>query len=48
MNPLLDFTGLMHFTEIKPERIAPAIEQLLAGNRVLIARVVSVIDPVRE
>ena len=36
MNPLLDFTGLPRFTEIKPEHVAPAIEQLLAENRALI------------
>ncbi len=38
MNPLLDFTGLPRFAEIKPEHVAPAIEQLLAENRALIAR----------
>jgi oligopeptidase A len=37
MNPLLDFTGLPRFAEIKPEHVAPAIEQLLAENRALIA-----------
>jgi len=37
-NPLLDFTGLPRFAEIKPEHVAPAIEQLLAENRALIAR----------
>jgi oligopeptidase A len=41
MNPLLDFTGLPRFAEIKPEHVAPAIEQLLAENRVLIARLLS-------
>jgi oligopeptidase A len=38
MNPLLDFTGLPRFEEIKPEHVEPAIEQLLAENRALIAR----------
>ena len=38
MNPLLDFTGLPRFAEIRPEHVAPAIEQLLAENRALIAR----------
>jgi oligopeptidase A len=38
MNPLLDFTGLPRFAEIKPEHVAPAIEQLLAENRALVAR----------
>jgi len=37
MNPLLDFTGLPRFAEIKPEHVAPAIEQLLAENRALAA-----------
>ncbi|HTN93152.1 MAG TPA: M3 family metallopeptidase [Gallionella sp.] len=37
-NPLLDFSGLPRFSEIKPEHVAPAIEQLLAENRTLIAR----------
>jgi len=38
MNPLLDFSGLPRFAEIKPEHVAPAIDQLLAENRALIAR----------
>jgi oligopeptidase A len=38
MNPLLDFTGLPRFAEIKPEHVVPAIEQLLGENRALIAR----------
>lgn len=38
-NPLLDFAGLPRFTEIRPEHVAPAIEQLLAENRAVIARV---------
>jgi len=29
MNPLLDFSGLPRFGQIKPEHVAPAIEQLL-------------------
>jgi oligopeptidase A len=36
MNPLLDFTGLPRFAEIKPEHVVPAIEQLLSENRTLI------------
>ena len=38
MNPLLNFTGLPRFAEIKPEHVAPAIDQLLAENRALIER----------
>jgi len=38
MNPLLDFTGLPRFAEIKPEHVEPAVEQLLADNRALVVR----------
>ena len=38
MNPLLDFTGLPRFAEIRPEHVAPAVQQLLAENRALVAR----------
>jgi oligopeptidase A len=48
MNPLLDFTGLPRFAEIKPEHVAPAIEQLLAENRALIARLLSDSAPPRH
>ncbi len=41
MNPLLDFSGLPRFAEIMPEHIAPAIDQLLAENRALIARLLA-------
>jgi oligopeptidase A len=37
MNPLLDFSGLPRFAEFKPEFVTPAIEQLLAENRALVA-----------
>jgi len=32
-NPLLDFSGLPQFAEIKPEHVTPAVEQLLADGR---------------
>ncbi len=32
-NPLLNPTGLPHFSEIRPEHVKPAIEQLLADGR---------------
>jgi oligopeptidase A len=32
-NPLLDFSGLPRFAEIKPEHVTPAIAQLLADGR---------------
>jgi oligopeptidase A len=41
MNPLLDFSGLPRFAEIKPEHVAPAIEQLLGECRTLIARLLA-------
>lgn len=41
MNPLLDFSGLPRFAEIKPEHVAPAIDQLLEENRALITRLLT-------
>jgi oligopeptidase A len=32
-NPLLDFSGLPRFSDIKPEHVGPAIEQLIAEAR---------------
>jgi oligopeptidase A len=40
-NPLLDFSGLPRFAEVKPEHVAPAVEQLLAENRALVARLLA-------
>jgi len=37
-NPLLDFSGLPRYSSIKPEHVAPAIDQLLAENRSLVTR----------
>ena len=37
MNPLLDFTALPRFPEIRPEDVTPAIDQLLAGARAAVA-----------
>ncbi|OWY37689.1 oligopeptidase A [Xenophilus sp. AP218F] len=37
-NPLLDFSGLPRFAEIRPEHITPAIDQLLAEARAAVAR----------
>jgi oligopeptidase A len=39
MNPLLDFSGLPRFAELKPEHVAPAVDQLLADGRATIERV---------
>jgi len=36
-NPLLDFSGLPRFAELRPEHVAPAIDQLLAEGRSTIA-----------
>ncbi len=37
-NPLLDFSGLPRFADIRPEHVAPAIRSLLDENRALIER----------
>ena len=37
MNPLLDFSGLPRFSELKPEHVAPALERLLAEGRTSVA-----------
>jgi oligopeptidase A len=39
MNPLLDFSGLPRFSELKTEHVAPALDQLLAEGRATIAAV---------
>ena len=33
MNPLLDFSGLPRFAEIRPEHVTPAVDELLANCR---------------
>src|SRR5436853_7537290 len=38
VNPLLDFSGLPRYKSVQPEHVASAIDQLLAENRALIAR----------
>src|SRR2546423_6654202 len=38
LNPLLDFSGLPRFGELKPEHVAPAVDALLAEGRVTIER----------
>jgi oligopeptidase A len=37
-NPLLDFSGLPRYGSIRPEHVAPAIDELIVANRSLIAR----------
>lgn len=39
MNPLLDFSGLPQFAHLKPEHIAPAVDQLLSENQAILAQV---------
>ena len=41
MNPLLDFSGLPRFSDFAVEHVTPAVDELLAENRALIARVAS-------
>jgi len=36
-NPLLDFSGLPRFAEIRPEHIAPAVDALLAQARAAVS-----------
>jgi oligopeptidase A len=40
-NPLLDFTGLPRFAEIRPQHVVPAVEALVAEGRATIERVVA-------
>jgi oligopeptidase A len=37
MNPLLDFSGLPRFAEIRTEHVTPAVNQLLSENRGIVA-----------
>src|SRR3954471_24550076 len=41
LNPLLNFSGLPRFDELKPEHVAPAIDDLLAEGRATIERVMA-------
>jgi oligopeptidase A len=45
MNPLLDFSGLPRFAEITNEHITPAIEELLARNRDIAAKLLADTTP---
>ncbi|MEO7725820.1 MAG: M3 family metallopeptidase, partial [Burkholderiales bacterium] len=38
MNPLLDFSGLPRFAAFKPDYVTPAVDELLAAGRAVIAR----------
>ena len=39
MNPLLDFSGLPRFADIRTEHITPAIGELLVDSRAILAEV---------
>jgi oligopeptidase A len=41
MNPLLDFSGLPRFAEIRPEHVSPAIDELLAHCRSVVEQCIS-------
>ena len=41
MNPLLDFSGLPRFEEVRSKHVAPALDQLLAENRELCQRLLA-------
>lgn len=43
MNPLLDFTGLPRYTELRPDHVTAAVDQLLGENRGLVERLAA--DP---
>ena len=45
-NPLLDFTGLPRFDAIRPEHVTPAIDELLARNRAVVAQLEAPLDTV--
>ena len=40
-NPLVDFSGLPRFAELKPEHVTPAVEKLVAEGRATIERVLA-------
>jgi oligopeptidase A len=45
-NPLLDFSGLPRFDAIRPEHVTPAIDELLANSRAVVARLEAPSDQV--
>lgn len=45
MNPLLDFSGLPRFAQVRPEHIGPALDVLLAENRALLEILVAPTTP---
>jgi oligopeptidase A len=45
MNPLLDFSSLPRYSDIQPEHVTPAIEQLLAESRAVTAQAAEAATP---
>ncbi len=45
INPLLDFSGLPRFSEIRPEHVTPAVDRLLSDARATVERVISDAGP---
>lgn len=45
MNPLLDFSGLPRFAEVRPEHVTPAVDQLLRENRTRITSLLANVAP---
>lgn len=45
MNPLLDFSGLPRFAEVRPEHVTPAVEQLLQHNREVVEKLLADNEP---
>ncbi len=43
-NPLLDFSGLPRFSDVRTEHIAPAVKELLARGRSIVKKVLSETD----
>jgi len=41
MKPLLDFSGLPRFPDIKPEHVTPAVDELLQANRALVEKLLA-------
>jgi oligopeptidase A len=40
-NPLLDFSGLPRYTEVRPEHVTPAVDALLQHNREVVAKLLA-------
>ena len=47
MNPLLDFSGLPRFADIKTEHVTPAVDALLAECKTVIDTVAADATPAR-